>query len=133
MIFLYDIMNSDEVIDAPARVLSVPFFLVSRRGPIRMNTVNPIITPLINLLRSRKFLLLVLDAVISILLKYTGVDPEFIAIIQPVFVALIVSIAYEDGKKSEAAGLALQQPLQLVTMVGENNGHSTGRPSSPPN
>ena len=59
--------------------------------------------PLIALLRSRKFLLLVLDTVISLILYYQAVDPVLIGLIQPVFVTLIGGIAYEDGQQKGAA------------------------------
>lgn len=58
------------------------------------------------LLRSRKFWLMVLDTVISLVVffvaKYAAVALEdikfLIAALQPVFVMLIYSIAYEDGQ-----------------------------------
>ena len=58
------------------------------------------------LLRSRKFLLLVLDVVVSLALyfvgKYAGAgafeDVKLvITSVQPVFIAIIVAIAVEDG------------------------------------
>lgn len=59
------------------------------------------------LLRSRKFWLLVLDTVISMVLFFVGKyasadlfdDVKFlIAALQPLFVVIIAAIAYEDGQ-----------------------------------
>jgi drug/metabolite transporter (DMT)-like permease len=61
--------------------------------------------PFESLLKSRKFLLLILDTVISIVLFFIGqfTSPEvqegtkfLIATLQPVFVTIIGAIAYED-------------------------------------
>ena len=62
------------------------------------------------LLKSRKFWLLILDTVISMIAyfvgKYMGVQGEdvlfVIGILQPVFVALILSIAVEDAAEKRA-------------------------------
>ena len=67
--------------------------------------------PFVGLLRSRKFLLLVLDTVISFatffIVKYAA--PSFaddvlyvIGGLQPVFVVIIGAIAYEDGQAKKA-------------------------------
>jgi hypothetical protein len=69
-----------------------------------MNTSNPAY----RLLLSRKFLLLLLDAVLSLVLHYNAVPAEVIAILQPVFVAIIVGIAYEDGQAKSAAPQQIQ-------------------------
>ena len=65
----------------------------------------PILGPLKKLLFSRKFLLLVLDATISILLfyfaKFEGVE-FLIGILQPVFVFIIMAIAIEDAAEKSA-------------------------------
>ena len=65
----------------------------------------PILGPLKSLLFSRKFLLLVLDATISILLfyfaKFEGVE-FLIGILQPVFVFIIMAIAIEDAAEKSA-------------------------------
>jgi len=62
--------------------------------------------PVSGLLRSRKFLLLVLDTIISLVLFFVGKyaspnlaeDIKFIiAAYQPVFVAIIVAISVEDA------------------------------------
>ena len=67
--------------------------------------------PFVGLLRSRKFLLLVLDTVVSLLVYFiTGLAaPDFaeyalfvIATIQPVFATIIAAIAYEDGQAKKA-------------------------------
>lgn len=58
--------------------------------------------PILALFRSRKFLLLLLDTVISIIAYYNAVDPAIIAILQPVVIALIIGIAYEDGQEKSA-------------------------------
>ena len=74
-----------------------------------MLTLNPIQ----GLLRSRKFLLLCLDTIISLVLffvtKYAAPglaeDIKFvIAAYQPVFVAIIVAIAVEDAALKRASG-----------------------------
>lgn len=70
-------------------------------------------SPLVKLLASRKFLLMLMDVVISLVLyfgtKYA--DPSavedvkvVIGLLQPVFVTLIYSIAKEDSAESEARG-----------------------------
>ena len=69
--------------------------------------------PIQGLLRSRKFLLLCLDTIISLTLffvvKYTAPamaeDIGFaIAALQPVFVAIILAIAIEDAALKRASG-----------------------------
>jgi hypothetical protein len=67
---------------------------------------TPIASPFAKLLHSRKFLVLVLDTVISTLLYYQLTDPALIAILQPVFLMLIGGIAYEDGQAMRAIGQA---------------------------
>ena len=65
----------------------------------------PILGPIKSLLYSRKFLLLVLDTVVSVLLFYfSGIEGvEFlIGIIQPVFVFIILAIAIEDAAEKSA-------------------------------
>lgn len=64
-----------------------------------------LIKPLNDLLWSRKFMLLVFDTIISILLYFFADVPnvEFlIGALQPVFVALIYSIAVEDAAEKSA-------------------------------
>ena len=56
--------------------------------------------PIVSLFQSRKFLLLLLDTVVSVVLYFFATAPniEFlIGAIQPVFVAIIYSIALEDA------------------------------------
>ena len=79
---------------------------------------TPILSPFVDLLHSRKFLLLLLDAAISLLLHYNQVDPVLIATLQPVFVALIGSIAYEDG---QAKGGSVMVQAEKVGDVGTVN------------
>lgn len=63
--------------------------------------------PLASLLKSRKFLLLALDTVVSLALYFVGkylavaeADLKFlVASLQPVFVVIIGAIAYEDANK----------------------------------
>jgi len=63
-----------------------------------------------SLLKSRKFLLLVLDTVIGLVTyfvgKYAGASSEdvltAIGLLQPVFVALIIGIAVEDSAALKA-------------------------------
>jgi len=67
-------------------------------------------SPLLALLRSRKFLLLVLDTVISFVLWFIGqTNPDalenvqgLIAMLQPVFVAIIIAISIEDAAALKA-------------------------------
>jgi len=61
--------------------------------------MKPIVGPLAKLLYSRKFLVLVLDSIISIVLYYYGgPDVEFlIGVLQPVALMLIYAIAKEDA------------------------------------
>ena len=67
--------------------------------------------PFVGLLRSRKFLLLILDVVVSFgtyfLVKYAApslADDALYVLggIQPVFVVIIGAIAYEDGQAKKA-------------------------------
>jgi len=67
--------------------------------------------PFVGLLRSRKFLLLVLDTVISFatffIVKYAvpSLADDVLYVIgglQPVFVVIIGAIAYEDGQAKKA-------------------------------
>ena len=65
----------------------------------------PILGPFKKLLFSRKFLLLVLDATISVLLFYFGKleGVEFLILtLQPVFVFIILAIALEDAAEKSA-------------------------------
>jgi hypothetical protein len=66
--------------------------------------------PIRSLFRSRKFLLLLLDTVVSAILFFGGrylapgaiEEMNFlIGILQPVFVALIVAIAWEDNSRRD--------------------------------
>lgn len=68
-------------------------------------------SPITGLLRSRKFLLLCLDTVISLALFFVGkyavpelaTDIEFaIGALQPVFVSLIIAISVEDAAAKRA-------------------------------
>ena len=66
----------------------------------------PILGPLKKLLFSRKFMLLVVDTVVSVLLFYFGAfeGVEFlIGALQPVFVFIIMAIAIEDAAEKSAA------------------------------
>jgi len=69
------------------------------------------LNPVSGLLRSRKFLLLCLDTIISLILFFVGKyatpnlaeDVNFIiAAYQPVFVAIIVAISVEDAAAKRA-------------------------------
>lgn len=71
------------------------------------------IGPVRALLRSRKFLLVVLDTIISAILYFAGryagaevfKDIKFmIGILQPVFVAIVIAISVEDAAEKRAAG-----------------------------
>ena len=75
--------------------------------------------PIPALLHSRKFLLLVLDTAISLVLFFVGKyaapglaeDIRFvIAAYQPVFVAIIVAIAVEDAALKRAGGRYVPPP-----------------------
>ena len=72
--------------------------------------------PILGLLRSRKFMLLLLDLVVSTTIyfvgKYAGASAfedvkMIIGVMQPVFIAGIGAIAYEDGANVKA-GAAVQ-------------------------
>ena len=64
--------------------------------------------PFVSLLHSRKFWLLILDTIVSLLTyfigKYAGADGAdmlyVIGLLQPVFIVIIGAIAYEDAAKS---------------------------------
>jgi hypothetical protein len=72
--------------------------------------------PILALFRSRKFLLLIVDTVVSIIAYYNAVDPAIIAILQPVVIAVIVGIAYEDGQqKSQPTTIAAGGDVTTVT------------------
>ena len=67
--------------------------------------------PFLGLLRSRKFWLLMLDTVISLILYFAGKyapagvfeDVKVIILaLQPVFIVIIGAIAYEDGQQKRA-------------------------------
>lgn len=66
--------------------------------------MKPIVGPFLGLLYSRKFLVLILDTVISVVLYYCGgPDVEFlIAALQPVVMMLIFAIAKEDAAEKQA-------------------------------
>lgn len=68
--------------------------------------MKPITGPLGKLLYSRKFLILMLDTIISVVLYYCGgPDVEFlIAALQPVVMMLIFAIAKEDSARLAAGG-----------------------------
>ena len=65
-------------------------------------------SPIGSLFRSRKFLLLLLDTTVSLILYFGGLYlteaaaaelATVIGLLQPVFVALIVGIAWEDNNR----------------------------------
>jgi hypothetical protein len=67
--------------------------------------------PIQSLFKSRKFLILLLDSVIALILyflsRYAPVawleDTEFVILVmQPIFIALILSIAWEDAASKRA-------------------------------
>jgi hypothetical protein len=67
---------------------------------------KPILHPLRSLLYSRKFLVLMLDTIVSIILHYVGgSDTEFlIASIQPVAMMIIYAISAEDVAEKKNGG-----------------------------
>ena len=76
--------------------------------------------PISGLLHSRKFCLLILDTLVSLALYFVGKyapagvfeDVKFvIAALQPVFVAVIIMIAYEDKAAMEAESRDYQTRL----------------------
>jgi hypothetical protein len=72
--------------------------------------------PILALFRSRKFLLLLVDTVVSIIAYYNAVDPAIIAILQPVVIAVIAGIAYEDAaEKSQPTTIAAGGDVTTVT------------------
>lgn len=66
--------------------------------------MKPLIGPFVRLLYSRKFLVLILDTVISVALHYWGgPDVEFlIAALQPVMMMIIFAIAKEDAAEKRS-------------------------------
>jgi hypothetical protein len=62
------------------------------------NGNKPILHPLERLLYSRKFMVLILDTIVSVVLHYVGgADVQFlIASLQPVAMTIIYAIAKED-------------------------------------
>lgn len=76
-----------------------------------------------NLLRSRKFLLMLLDVVLSIALHFISKyapqavgDVNFLIVtLQPVFIAVIGGIAYEDA----AMKTKVVSALELAQAIGE--------------
>ena len=71
---------------------------------MELGPITPIWGPFVKLLYSRKFLVLVLDTIISVVLYYWGgPDVEFlIAALQPVALMLIFAIAKEDAAEKSA-------------------------------
>ena len=89
---------------------------------------TPIVDPLRGLLRSRKFLLLLLNTVASLTVYLVGliygdagvdVATKLIAILQPVVVALILAIALEDAAEKRSQGLPPGGRLEVVGDWGE--------------
>jgi len=72
--------------------------------------MNP--NPFLSLLHSRKFWLLILDTVISLVLYFVGKyaqvafeDVKFAVLaLQPVFVAIILAVAWEDSSLNQSKG-----------------------------
>jgi hypothetical protein len=71
---------------------------------LEQSKLKPIIDPLLNLLRSRKFLVAVFTLVIDVLVAYIpALEParaELLVIFTLVGSILVGAIAYEDGKKN---------------------------------
>lgn len=70
-----------------------------------MGNYPAILGPFLALLKSRKFLVLALDTIISVILHYYGgPDAEFlIAALQPVVMMIIYAIAKEDAAEKSRA------------------------------
>jgi len=77
--------------------------------------------PFASLIRSRKFWLMILDTVVSLITYFVGIylAPHaaeqiltVIALLQPVFVTLIGAIAYEDGQAKGA--MTLPDPRHIA-------------------
>jgi hypothetical protein len=77
-------------------------------------------SPFSKLMQSRKFLLMVLDVVSSLILyfsaKYLDASAvedikQLILLLQPVFVTIIYAIAKEDVARAQAAPLSLHEKL----------------------
>ena len=73
--------------------------------------MKPLVSPFVRLLYSRKFLLLLSDVLISAIIyfvgKYAGnsmfADVKFlIGILQPVVIAIIMAIAWEDSAEKRS-------------------------------
>lgn len=67
---------------------------------------KPVLHPLRSLLFSRKFLVLILDTIISVILHFGGTENvEFlIGALQPVAMVIIYAIAMEDVAKTNNGG-----------------------------
>ena len=67
--------------------------------------LTPIVDPLLNLLRSRKFMVALMTLLIDVLIAYVpALEPvrhELLAVFTLVGSALIASIAYEDGQSAQ--------------------------------
>jgi hypothetical protein len=65
-----------------------------------------VLGPLLGLLRSRKFMVTVMTAVVSVIVAYIpALEPvreELLAVLTTIGLALVAAIAYEDGKAKEA-------------------------------
>lgn len=85
-------------------------------------SIYPILSPFLALLHSRKFLLLVLDTVISLLLYYNTVDPVIIGILQPIFLFAIGGIAYEDGQTKSSPVMVQAEKVDTVAGTVEEQG-----------
>jgi len=68
---------------------------------------TPLIDPLLNLLRSRKFLVAVLTVVVDVIVAYAPmlepVRGELLTVLTTVGSVLVATIAFEDGKAKEKA------------------------------
>lgn len=93
-------------------------FYYSEEGNVMTQLQWDASSPLAKLLASRKFLLMVMDVVISLALYFGGkyADPSavedlkvVIGLLQPVWVTLIYSIAKEDAAQAEAESLKRAQ------------------------
>lgn len=70
------------------------------------STIPPVLGPLLGLLRSRKFMVTVMTAVVGVLVAYVpALEPvreELLAVLTTIGLALVAAIAYEDGKAKGA-------------------------------
>jgi hypothetical protein len=68
------------------------------------NQLTPVIGPILNLLRSRKFMVALMTLVVDVIIAYVPalaeVQEPLLAVFTAIGVALVAAIAYEDAASS---------------------------------